>query len=187
MTTSKKLDPNTSHPGTKELLPSHPGPKTPQGKQRSRYNAMGLGIFANLVLTGEPHGESAQDYRKLVSALRKAILPANALEDVLVEKLAFELLRAARICQADMRVAPLMFEKILEHLEKNDSPVIRASIFKGDEVAFLRKDPPPDLLLRYDISVDRKIGRLSEQLERLQRTRMGQPLPPLVKVQVDGG
>jgi hypothetical protein len=41
-----------------------------------------------------------------------------------------------------------------------------------------------DRLLRYEASLDRSFDRTLSQLERLQRMRLGQPVPVLPKVEV---
>ncbi len=41
-----------------------------------------------------------------------------------------------------------------------------------------------DRLLRYEASLERTFDRTISQLERLQRMRLGQPVPPPVKVEV---
>jgi hypothetical protein len=41
-----------------------------------------------------------------------------------------------------------------------------------------------DRLLRYGTSLDREMDRTLKQLERLQRMRLGQPLPPPIDVNV---
>jgi hypothetical protein len=47
------------------------------------------------VLTGEPFRESLEDYTRLLKGLREDIQPVGALEEVLVEQLAFEFLLLA--------------------------------------------------------------------------------------------
>jgi hypothetical protein len=41
-----------------------------------------------------------------------------------------------------------------------------------------------DRLLRYEAHLSREFDRTLSQLERLQRMRMGQPVPPTIKVEV---
>lgn len=42
--------------------------------------------------------------------------------------------------------------------------------------------PGLDRLLRYEASLERSFDRTLSQLERRQRTRLGQPVPPTVEV-----
>lgn len=54
------------------------------------------------------------------------------------------------------------------------------------ELEALRQDGPDspsvDQLLRYEASLERAFDRTLNQLERLQRMRLGQPVPPEIKV-----
>jgi len=52
---------------------------------------------------------------------------------------------------------------------------------KGD---VKRNNSPLDRLLRYEASLERTFDRTLNQLERLQRMRLGQPVPPPVKVEL---
>jgi hypothetical protein len=85
------------------------------------------------------------------------------LEVVLVEKLAAVLWRHRRMLIAEG-----------EKLEK------------GREV--MRMIEPDmmqmDLLLRYGPSLDRELDRILKQLERRQRMRLGQPVPPSIDVNI---
>ena len=51
-----------------------------------------------------------------------------------------------------------------------------AAVIPGQEVS--------DRLLRYETHLSREIDRILNRLERLQRMRKGQPLPPQVDVKI---
>lgn len=146
-------------------------PRTLQGKQPSKYNAIRRGLFANLVLRGEPFRESEKDFRKLWSSLRAAISPADGFEEILVEKLAFLHLRLSRIYKADAELGPALFERIKKTLRDDYSAVVQEFIDKKSEVAVVRKDPEPDLLLRYESNAERQTEKILDQLERWRRLR----------------
>jgi len=44
------------------------------------------------------------------------------------------------------------------------------------------ESPALDRLLRYEVSLERSFDRTLTQLERLQRMRLGQPVPPRIDV-----
>jgi len=163
---------------------ARPGPRTPQGKLRSKYNRIRNGIFARIVLTGEPFRESKKDYAALLVSLRDAIQPVGGLEELLVEKLAFLALRLSRLYKADAKVAPLLFGAIEKSLtEKSSLPVVELVHWR-EEITMIRKDCSPELLLRYETNLGRQFDRILTQLDRLQLMRVGQPvLPPLVEVE----
>ena len=60
------------------------GPRTPQGKERTKHNAVKHGIFSEVVLL---KGESRADYQSLRRELWKSRQPEDELEKLLVEKL----------------------------------------------------------------------------------------------------
>ena len=74
------------------------GPRTVQGKQRSRYNAIKSGVFARFVLLKH---ESRVDYESVLNGLREDFQPQGTLEMLLVEDLAVLTLRKRRLLQAE--------------------------------------------------------------------------------------
>ena len=160
------------------------GPRTPQGKLRAKYNRIHNGIFAHIVLKAEPFRESEEDYAALLVSLRDAIQPIGGLEELLVEKLAFLALRLSRVYKADAKVAPLLFGAIEKGLIEKSSPPVMELMNWNNEVAMIRKDSSPELLLRYETSLERQFDRILTQLERLRRIRSGEPVLPPLKVEV---
>jgi len=74
------------------------GPRTPQGKQRCKSNAIQHGIFSKVVvLKSEPQA----DFDALLGGLRKDLQPVGTLEEILVEKLAALLWRSRRLYMAE--------------------------------------------------------------------------------------
>ena len=62
------------------------GPKTEEGKSRSRWNALKHGVLSQrLVVFNENDG---QTYTLLLENLRRDLNPGNALEEILIEKIA---------------------------------------------------------------------------------------------------
>jgi hypothetical protein len=149
-----------------ERAPSSTGPRTPKGKRRTKYNAIRHGIFADLVLTGEPFRESVQDYKRLLEVLREAVKPDNALDQTLVEVLAFEFLRLSRIYKADAQIAPQMFERVHTALVDDSPHVFTEYVDKEREFAFVQKSLGPELLLRYFSNVTKHIHRILDQFDR---------------------
>ncbi len=163
------------HPCTRR-----PGPRTPQGKQRTKHNAVKHGIFAAMVLKGGAFGEFEDDYRKLFVSFREAHQPVGGFEEFLVEKLAFLALRMGRVYNGDAKIAPLLFDVIRKCVTEDYSPGIMELLSRKDEIVQLT----PELLIRYEGSLERAFDRTLSQLERLQRMRCGQPVPPPIQVNV---
>lgn len=74
------------------------GPRTPQGKQRSRLNALKHGLFADSILL---IGESPAEFQALLNGFRESIQPHGMLEDLEVEKLATLFWRLRRLLRAE--------------------------------------------------------------------------------------
>ena len=168
--------------GSQQL--ARPGPRTPQGKRRSRQNARRHGILAGVLLRDGCLGDSRDDFSKLLAGLRTHFEPTGFIENLLVEKLALLYLRLARVYKADLTAAPLIFAKVQACLRGDESPVVTEPIDRESEIAIVRRMPTPEVLMRYEINLDCHIERTLNQLERLQRMRLGQPVPPPVSVEL---
>jgi hypothetical protein len=74
------------------------GPRTPEGKERSKRNALKHGILSEVVvLKGEPHAK----YESLLKGLWENLQPEGKLEEILVEKLAVNEWRRRRLLVAE--------------------------------------------------------------------------------------
>ena len=78
------------------------GPRTLEGKAKSRWNALQHGLLAKAVIPPslEPY-ESRADFDSLLAALREDLAPASALEELLVERIATCYWRLARLLRAE--------------------------------------------------------------------------------------
>ena len=74
------------------------GPKTAQGKARSRYNALKTGIYAiHRPLPGEDH----EAYRRLSRRLMKRYAPTDPVEELLVDQILGHIWRVGRLERAE--------------------------------------------------------------------------------------
>ncbi len=78
------------------------GPRTPQGKARSRWNALKHGVLAQAVIPEplQPY-ESRQQFDRLLATLRQELAPQSAIEEMLVETIASCYWRLARVVRAE--------------------------------------------------------------------------------------
>ncbi len=90
--------PTASGPGSTSLVRKATGPRTPQGKERSKHNAITHGIFSKAVVL---KSESQSDFDALLSALYQDRQPEGALEEILVNKLAVLWWRLRRVWTAE--------------------------------------------------------------------------------------
>lgn len=74
------------------------GPRSLQGKQRSKSNALKNGIFAKAILL---EGESRAEYELLLNGLREDLQPRGMLEAVIVEEIAVIVWQKRRFRQAE--------------------------------------------------------------------------------------
>jgi len=151
------------------------GPRTLKGKEKSKRNALKHGIFSDLVVLKK---ESQSDFDFLLSELRSDVRPVGMLEEILVEKLSVLIWRYRRLLTAEVGE----IRKGTETLSLDD-----ALSFVGNEKlnAMARSVPEAfclDRLLRYEASLEPGFDRTLNQLERLQRTRLGQPVLPKLEV-----
>lgn len=73
------------------------GPRTPEGKSKSRWNALKHGILAReVVFTGGDGAESQSEFDRLHLALRNDIQPETVMEEILVERMAQSYWRLGR-------------------------------------------------------------------------------------------
>lgn len=137
------------------------GPRTTKGKQRSRYNALKHGIFSKVVvLENEPRAE----FNALLQGWLNVLQPQGEFEEFLVEKLAALAWRHRRLIIAE--------GKNIESLEI------------GTLIDPEGPSRTADHLVRYEASNERAFDRTLSQLERAQRMRLGQPVPPPIKLDI---
>jgi hypothetical protein len=91
-------EPSDQIPPNQAARPKATGPRTAQGKKRSRCNALKHGLLSRFVLV---MGESKDDYRSLLNELQDDLRPQGKLEFVVVEHLAALLWRLGRFTKAE--------------------------------------------------------------------------------------
>ena len=84
------------------------GPRTPEGKDKSKYNAVKHGIFSKVILL---KGEPRIVFDALVDGLFNDLHPKGTLEEILVEKLAILLWRYRRLIVAEAKTERLSPKK----------------------------------------------------------------------------
>jgi hypothetical protein len=87
-----------SQQGSSAVAHRATGPRTSEGKNRSRRNAFKTGIFSKDLLVSD---ESRAEYQSLLNGFRDALQPQGTLETMLVENLAVITWRKRRLMQAE--------------------------------------------------------------------------------------
>jgi hypothetical protein len=135
------------------LAGSATGPRTPEGKEKSKRNAIKHGIFSDVVVL---KGESATQFESLLGELWKALQPEGKLEEILVEKLVVSLWRQRRVIAAESAEIrktielldfgliqniqdPSTLERCLELLAKLRKGIASCGFDQGRDISILRK------------------------------------------------
>ncbi len=150
------------------------GPKTKEGKAVSRLNARKHGIFAS-ALTHEDDEELGTVHEQLCAWYR----PAGPVEGMLVEKLAQTYLRLQRCARAEAEYHIRTWERPLDdwdHLEQvADRRRLKMHVSNFSRADFQRS---VELFARYDTTLTNQMIKLIHEIERLQRLRLGERVPP---------
>jgi hypothetical protein len=121
------------------------GPKTPEGKEKSKQNSYKHGFFARQPLPSGPEGDELwQFYGGLYLGIFEYYQPVGYMESLLTEKIATESIRFSRL---------LAFEGLY---------VYQRQAFHGQGV---------DRVLRYQAAINRQLFQAIHELERMQAQR----------------
>jgi hypothetical protein len=184
------------------------GPRTPAGKQRSRYNALKNGFFANEAVIEAPfYRESRKEYRRLLQAYMADKQPIGIAEMHQVELAVMHLVSYERLKRVEQalileRHTPLPKKDISDSNEMlrellRGKPASQAQRSEVDEaeallakerarIDKLRKSLPSfddvEWLHRCESHILRQYYRALYELERLQSLRLGRPSPPTLRI-----
>jgi hypothetical protein len=164
------------------------GPRTEEGKSQSRQNALKHGILAPALLITKGLGaEDTTQFEELLGGLRLDLKPVGALEGMLVEKIAVCWWRQQRALRCEAGLVRRQFADFEGGPNSKKAPIDDPADRRPIPGALsLPWGPGLDLILRYEISVQRQLAYAVNQLERLQRARKGEHVPAPVSVQVSG-
>jgi len=175
------------------------GPRTAEGKAAVSLNRLGHGLTGRAPLVP---GEDPAEYERLRQGLADQLAPQGVLEQALVDRAAGCLWRLGRVQQIEAGL--LAYRRLDLEDDRNRCNVVQA-LLDNDETneskawkQLKREDLPTwglafvrdcqsgalDKLSRYETSLERGLLRALHELERLQRTRAGEYLPPPAAVDV---
>jgi hypothetical protein len=147
------------------------GPKTERGKAVVARNALRHGLRAEKVTSFD---EAEADFLAFHAAQRDAFAPADAIEEQLVERIAFCAWRLRRIYRTEAE----MFNAF-RHTRPQFHDTEMATVF----------DVAADKMIKvshYEVALDRALHRAYVMLERRQARRRGEIVPPPISVDVSG-
>jgi hypothetical protein len=185
------------------------GPTTARGKRAVARNAIKHGFLAREVVIAAGDGkESLEEFHDLLERLCEEYEPVGVVEESLVQTIATCLWRKARVIRAEngeirKRLDTLAVDRALRISDEGNLNVglqeLELGLFSADNSAddkVSSRDaearsfslPPAfvaDKLLRYEAHLDRQLYRAMDQLERLQRQRKGETLPPPLHISLE--
>ncbi len=147
------------------------GPKTPEGKQRMKWNALKHGLLAKSVIIPDLEGfENQTEFESLLQQLHGELNPVGILEEMLVEKIAvayWRLRRAVRAESGEIREGLSNLERTDLNMRETFGEPSRHNI---NSMA-LPSEHVTDKIVRYETSIERRLLKAIEQLQRLQIRR----------------
>jgi len=150
------------------------GPRTEEGKAVSRLNARKHGIFAS-ALTQHDDDELGTVHDQLCAWYR----PAGPVEAMLVEKLAQTYLRLQRCARAEAEYHIRTWERPLtDHFRIREEVRRRNLNMHASNFSVADFTRSVELFARYDTALTNQMIKLIHEIERLQRLRLGERVPP---------
>ncbi len=186
------MDDTSSAPATKPRQPSakqiaanranaahSTGPRTAEGKARSRLNAMRHGLLATEAVNRVLEGAAARAaFDELTDRLENQYQPCGPVEEILVQKIAVatwrlrRLLRYEACASCDEATDDMLFHQNWKRQcpgQTNEYPDNRKKC--GLEDSLLPDEDSIKLLLRYEAAVNRDLYRAIGELRKLRRER----------------
>ena len=164
------------------------GPRTEEGKRRSRQNALKHGILSSVLVIKDGDGtEDAEEFDHLFAELQGDLAPVGALENMMVESIAVAYWRARRALQAENGLVQRRYASWKEDKESNGMLRPKPGQAAIDDDHRIPMGDFMDSILRYEAANNRHLATLLKQLDSLQRARKEStvPTPPANEVPDD--
>ena len=159
------------------------GVKTPEGKEISKYNAVKHGILSDVITEYD-----RDNFEELHQKLIEEFSPETAIEEILVERIFLYVIRLNRSVRAETEFIKKVLDPEIGHHEAPfeielgkwvvDKPGYK-QIINEKNVESLE-----NLYLRYEKSLENRLYRALYELERVQRARKGDIIPPPISVDI---
>lgn len=148
------------------------GPKTPKGKALVSQNARKHGIFAS-TLTEFDDEEVCRIHDELTAWIR----PVGPVEEMLVEQVACTYLRLQRSARAEAEFHTETWQRktgyTFDRYAQKKGQGLHASWFDSN-----RFERSVALFMRYNTALTNQFMKLLHEIERMQRLRSGEKVPP---------
>jgi len=172
------------------------GPRTEIGKKIVARNAMKHGFFSKFLLISHPDGnEDPIEYQNFYAGIREHYQPFDFLEELFVEKIAvwsWRLRRLLRYENGQITRSLAEHSHEIKQLSAGDEEELDLPELSSPEIdavidhLFLPPKEELDKLLRFEAMITKQLNHAVADLERLQRRRNGELVPPPISVQLSG-
>jgi hypothetical protein len=150
------------------------GPKTPEGKDKSRRNGLQHGLTAKTCMLEDEDPEALVD---LLNEIREKFNPQDTDEDFLIERMAKARFKYNRIMPLEAAIYNLRLS-----VDRTPKEITEALGVNGQRAwAYMRDANGGNALsklARYETSLLREYDRSRQELEKLQKIRAARPAPP---------
>ena len=150
------------------------GPKTQEGKAKSRRNALRHGLTAKACMLAD---EDPNDLLDMIAEINEKFDPQDTDEDFLVQRMAEARIRYNRIMPLEASIFNLRLV-----VDKAPDPLMEAQGLSCQRAwAYMRDANGGNALSklsRYETSLLREYDRSRHELEKLQKIRTAKPNPP---------
>ena len=133
--------------GSRSLTRKSTGPRTPAGREKSRHNAVKLGIFANAVLLRD---ESRLEFNSIWRGLRRTLKPVDSFGEALVELMTTNLWMQRRVLIAEAAAIEelrrgYVFKKDEHDPREKKVHLLVQYVGQEDHSALMQTTPPDEL------------------------------------------
>jgi|WetSurMetagenome_2_1015567.scaffolds.fasta_scaffold423429_2 hypothetical protein len=144
------------------------GPKTVEGKIAGRLHAVSHGLLSKEVLLP---GENKAQLEELRENNMAELQPVGEFETFLVDRIVCAKWRLARGLKIELHAAVTLPSELV----KEKSAIIGGDYRYGSWQNYIR----------YETAIERQLYKAKHELERCQRMRQGENLPPPIAIDVD--
>jgi len=158
------------------------GVKTIEGKKVSKYNSLKHGILSDAITEDEK-----ENFEELYNNLIQEFRPETTIEFLLVERIALYQIRLYRAARAEatyikgsFKQSPFPDLEFFNEYKSEDEEEERSIRLRCGDIEDLS-----NLYLRYEKTLENRLYRALRELERIQRARRRDSVPPPLAVDVD--
>lgn len=158
------------------------GPKSMRGRKRVSKNAITHGLLSRAIVVKE--FECQKDFDDLFSGLIEFCDPFGPIEMMLIEKIAVAWWRLKRVAVAEVGTIIMNQQKDVHFEEIKASLGMAEATDEDSKKGMIPYPQDAKNLLRYETTFERQFYRALDQLERHQRLRKGETIPPPINLNV---